>query len=78
MPKLEPFICLPFASLKHTAFSYNNALVKTSSDSCPFLGRRVEEQGESLLSPILYLSLVVIFVGWFCFADGNLKSRVDF
>lgn len=60
------------------AFSYNRALIKTSSDFCPFLVRRVEEQGESLLFPILYLSLVVFFMGWLCFADWNLKGRVAF
>lgn len=78
MPKLEPFICLPFPSLKCITFSYNGALIKTSSVFCSFLVRRVEEQDESLPFPILYLTLVMFFVGWLCFAGWNLKGRVDF
>lgn len=76
--ELEPFICLPFPSLKCTTFS-NRALIKTSSDFCPFLVRRAEEQGEYFLFSVLYLSLgFFFFLGGVCFADWNSKGRVDF
>lgn len=45
MPKLEPFICLPFPSLKCIAFSYNRALIKTSSDFWPFSGKKGRRTG---------------------------------
>lgn len=78
MPELEPFICLPFPSLKCTTFR-NRALIKASSDFCPFLVRRAEEQGEYLLFSVLYLSLgFFFFLEWVCFADWNSKGRVDF
>jgi len=59
-PKLEPFICLPLPSLKWIASSYSRALIKTSSDFCPWLVRRVGEVGESLLF-ILYLHPLALF-----------------